>query len=127
MHSMTGYGSYSRDTGSLQIDMRIRSVNHRNLDMVLRMPEEYRYMELEVRRRIGTRLHRGRIELRLDVEDRRDFGLRVIAQVPDVTFSDQRSRVYMRPRLTEEVVIPAGLSSQIALQLNEQAIRQVVR
>lgn len=72
MHSMTGYGSYSQDTGSYQIAMRIRSVNHRNLDLVLRMPEEFRALELEVRERIGNRLNRGRIELRLDVEDRRE-------------------------------------------------------
>ena len=72
MQSMTGYGSYAQDTGSHQVSMRIRSVNHRYLDLVLRMPEDFRSLELEVRERIGNRLNRGRIELRLDIEDRRD-------------------------------------------------------
>ena len=72
MKSMTGYGSNAQDTGSFQVSMRIRSVNHRYLDLVLRMPEEYRSLELEVRERVGNRLNRGRLELRLDVEDRRD-------------------------------------------------------
>ena len=104
MHSMTGYGSYSRDSVSLQIDMRIRSVNHRNLDMVLRMPEEYRYMELEVRRRIGTRLHRGRIELRLDVEDRRERPVRV-----DVNKSWIAALVQAKKELEEVELVLDGL------------------
>lgn len=77
MRSMTGYGSYTQDAGALQIAIRIRSVNHRNLDLVVRMPEEYRSLELDVRERVGCRLNRGRVELRLDVEDQRDRAVRV--------------------------------------------------
>ena len=72
MQSMTGFGSIGQSIGSLQIAVRLRSVNHRHLDLVVRMPEEIRALELEMRERIGKRFSRGRIELRVDLEDQRD-------------------------------------------------------
>ena len=77
MQSMTGFGSIGQSTGSLQIAVRLRSVNHKHLDLVLRMPEEIRPLELEMRERIGKRFSRGRIELRVDLEDRRDHTLNI--------------------------------------------------
>ena len=72
MQSMTGFGSIGQSIGSLQIAVRLRSVNHRHLDLVVRMPEEIRALELEMRERIGKRFSRGRIELRVDLEDQRE-------------------------------------------------------
>ena len=77
MQSMTGYGSVSQDTGEFQISIRIRSVNHRFLDVVLRMPEDFRPLEIEFRERLGKYFQRGRIELRLDLDDRRDLPVSV--------------------------------------------------
>lgn len=77
MQSMTGYGSASRETGEFRVSFRIRSVNHRFLDLVLRMPEDLRPLEPSLRERIGKRLRRGRIELRLEVDDRRQGAVEV--------------------------------------------------
>ena len=77
MHSMTGYGSANLETGQLRVSCRIRSVNHRFLDLVLRMPEDLRPLEPALKERIGQRLCRGRIELRLEVDDRRQRSVEV--------------------------------------------------
>lgn len=77
MQSMTGYGSVDQETGALRVSVRLRSVNHRLLDLVLRMPEEIRALEIEMRERIGRRFQRGRIELRMDIEDRRHHPVEV--------------------------------------------------
>ncbi len=77
MRSMTGYGTSSVETGGIQASLRIRSVNHRNLDLVLRLPEEIRPLELSIRQRIGDSLRRGRVEVRLDLEDRRGRAVKV--------------------------------------------------
>ena len=46
----------------------IRTVNHRYLDISIRLPEELRAMETGVRERISTKLKRGKVEcgLRFD-------------------------------------------------------------
>jgi len=110
---MTGYGSTSQDTGSLRISIRARSVNHRFLDLALRVPEEFRPLELEVRERIGSRFSRGRIELRLDIEDRRDRPVNVhvnrswIAALLEVSQELQEAQLDLgRLRLSDLLRIP---------------------
>lgn len=68
MRSMTGFGQAAGENGTYRVAVSIRSVNHRFLDMVLRLPEAYREREKWLRDRLSARLKRGRIELRLTIE-----------------------------------------------------------
>ena len=63
MFSMTGYGEAGADNGRYRVDVRIRGVNHRALDLALRLPEVCRQEEEPLRRRLSTTLSRGRIDL----------------------------------------------------------------
>lgn len=72
MNSMTGFGSASHENESCRVAVRIRTVNHKSLDQVIKMPEELRASELTVRQRVADRLHRGRVEVRIDVDDHRE-------------------------------------------------------
>ncbi len=65
--SMTGFGSASSATDSWTISVRARSVNHRNLDLQLRLPEPARDLEAGLRDRVRTLFHRGRIEISVEV------------------------------------------------------------
>jgi len=66
--SMTGFSrsQITKDYGTLSLE--IRSVNHRYLDIALRLPEECRQLDPEFRQQIKNTLSRGRIDcqLRLD-------------------------------------------------------------
>ncbi len=63
--SMTGYAVASRDlpSGSLQIELR--AVNHRFLDLFIRVPDELRPIEPALREKLTGRLARGKIECRV--------------------------------------------------------------
>lgn len=77
MYSMTGFGAASQERDACRVTVRLRSVNHRFLDLVLRMPEDLREWEASARREIAARLHRGRVEVRIEVDDRRDLPVEV--------------------------------------------------
>ncbi|MDD4928936.1 MAG: YicC family protein [Gallionella sp.] len=64
--SMTGYANTSAEfaTGSLTLDLR--AVNHRYLDIQMRMPEELRAFEAPLRELIGAQLQRGKVECRIN-------------------------------------------------------------
>ncbi|NOU00383.1 MAG: YicC family protein [Gallionella sp.] len=64
--SMTGYANASAelDSGSLTLD--VRSVNHRYLDIQLRMPDELRGFESALREAISAQLQRGKVECRIN-------------------------------------------------------------
>lgn len=66
MRSMTGYGEAAGENDRHRVTVRLRSVNHRSLDLVLRLPDICRRDGEEVRRRLAETLHRGRVELSVD-------------------------------------------------------------
>lgn len=57
--SMTGFGQ--ADSGVYKVEAR--SVNHRFLDVVVRMPRDIQVLEERVRKSVQTVLHRGRVEV----------------------------------------------------------------
>ena len=63
--SMTGYANTSADFPSGSLSLELRAVNHRYLDIQLRMPEELRSFEGSLREMIATQLQRGKIECRI--------------------------------------------------------------
>jgi uncharacterized protein YicC (UPF0701 family) len=63
MKSMTGYGEASHNTRLAKVSVQIRSLNHRHLDLQLRVPREYLAFEEEIRKTIRGTISRGRIDL----------------------------------------------------------------
>ncbi|HTN71025.1 MAG TPA: YicC/YloC family endoribonuclease [Methylomirabilota bacterium] len=63
MKSMTGYGEASQLADGAKITVQIRSLNHRHLDLQLRVPREYLAFEEEIRKTIREKILRGRIDL----------------------------------------------------------------
>ena len=63
MKSMTGYGEASHLVRGTKINVQIRSLNHRHLDLQLRTPREYLAFEEEIRKIIRQQILRGRIDL----------------------------------------------------------------
>lgn len=63
MKSMTAFSrrELTRDWGSLNLEMR--TVNHRYLDINVRLAEEVRFLEPLVRRMIADALSRGRVDI----------------------------------------------------------------
>jgi uncharacterized protein (TIGR00255 family) len=63
MKSMTGYGEGAKSVGGTKITVQIRSLNHRHLDLQLRVPREYLSLEEEIRKTLRGKISRGRIDL----------------------------------------------------------------
>jgi uncharacterized protein (TIGR00255 family) len=64
IHSMTGYAAASRDLGSAVMNLEIKSVNSRYLDVTFRLSEDLRFLEMPLREKITGRIGRGKIECR---------------------------------------------------------------
>ena len=63
MKSMTGYGEASHSLRGAKVSVQVRSLNHRHLDLQLRVPREYLSFEEEIRKAVRERLSRGRVEI----------------------------------------------------------------
>lgn len=64
IHSMTGYAAASQDLGDAVLNLEIKSVNSRYLDISFRLGEELRFLEMPLREKITERIGRGKLECR---------------------------------------------------------------
>jgi uncharacterized protein (TIGR00255 family) len=70
IRSMTGFAAASRETELAALTVTIRAVNHRHLDVQLRVPQALAEAEGRVRTAVQRRLRRGRIELAVSLQFR---------------------------------------------------------
>jgi uncharacterized protein (TIGR00255 family) len=68
--SMTGFASLTHEDERATIGVTIRAVNHRFLDVQLRIPQAFGDLEPRVRALLQKRLARGRVELAISVQMR---------------------------------------------------------
>ncbi len=65
LRSMTAFASAEADLGQGTLAIELRSVNHRYLELGVRLPEELRALEPALRERVAARLARGKVDLGL--------------------------------------------------------------
>lgn len=63
--SMTAFSGAEMEIPGWFFSWEVRSVNHRHLDISLRLPDSFRFLEPEVRRYIGNSIKRGRVDCTL--------------------------------------------------------------
>ncbi|MGA8277920.1 MAG: YicC/YloC family endoribonuclease [Rhodanobacteraceae bacterium] len=81
IRSMTAFASVECETGQSTLAIELRAVNHRYLELGLRLPEELRGFEPRIRELIGARLARGKVDMTLRI--------RSIAAAPELRFDDE--------------------------------------
>jgi uncharacterized protein (TIGR00255 family) len=67
LHSMTGFASASRDLGPFHLNLELRAVNHRYLDLQFKLPEELRHNEPALREQLAGTVWRGKVECRVQL------------------------------------------------------------
>lgn len=65
---MTGFGEATAENERYRVSLTVRSVNHRFLDLVIRLPEEHRSLENILGEIVRGELVRGRVEIRVVIE-----------------------------------------------------------
>jgi len=66
--SMTGYAQARGEHGGWAVRVSVKSVNHRFLDIKMRMPEGFDLYELRLRQVARERIHRGHLEIHVSAE-----------------------------------------------------------
>lgn len=62
---MTGYAAVSGELPAGSLNLELRSVNHRYLDLQFRIPDDLRMLEAALRERLTARISRGKVECRI--------------------------------------------------------------
>lgn len=65
---MTGFGRGAASGDEFTVAVEIKTVNNRYLDIHLRLSQELSPLEMNIRKRVGARLSRGRVDLNINFE-----------------------------------------------------------
>lgn len=111
--SMTGYGRVEALCDGRNIIVEGRSVNHRFLEISLRLPAALYPMELEYKKKIGERFQRGRIEvaIRLEGQSARTSGVHLNLETAR-DYYDALSRLTQEFNFSE----PVGLKTLVGFR-----------
>jgi uncharacterized protein (TIGR00255 family) len=65
--SMTGFAAVAAELPGVALAVELRSVNHRYLDLQVRLPDELRALEAALREQLVATLKRGKVECRVSI------------------------------------------------------------
>jgi uncharacterized protein (TIGR00255 family) len=115
--SMTGFTSVTREDERATITVTIRALNHRYLDLQLRVPQSIAAIEGEVRGLVGKHVARGRVELSVSLQLRQTPGVEVelneaFARALETALDQARERGLVNGTLTpgDLVRLPQALT-----------------
>ncbi|MBR9945129.1 YicC family protein [Clostridiaceae bacterium Marseille-Q4145] len=69
LKSMTGFGRYELSEGERKITVEMKAVNHRYLDVTLKMPKKLNFFESAIRTLLKEYVQRGKIDVFITYED----------------------------------------------------------
>lgn len=69
LKSMTGFGRYETVTDEYKISVEMKAVNHRYLDLSIKMPKKFNYFEASIRTLLKKYIQRGKVDLFISYED----------------------------------------------------------
>ncbi len=70
--SMTGFGRCEIVTTEYKISVEMKAVNHRYLDLSIKMPKKFNYFEAGIRNLLKNYIQRGKVDVFINYEDYTD-------------------------------------------------------
>ena len=114
MNSMTGFGRAEAEKYGHKITIELKSVNHRFLDLNIRLPRYLTFLEDELRRLLKSRLARGRVDVFVNYEATESKGKSV-----KLDMEIAKGYVEAASRLAAETGVDNDLTASTLLRLPE--------
>lgn len=111
IHSMTGFGRATREVEGLVLEVEARSVNHRHLDLRLRLPRNLAEHETTLKQRVQASLSRGKVDVTVNLV----VGAAATALEIDETIAAQYVAAAERLRSAHALGDPLDVSALLAL------------
>ena len=68
IQSMTGFGKAQIDLSDASLNIELRSLNSKHLDLNIKIPQSYRDKELELKKLLSQNLIRGKVDVNIQLD-----------------------------------------------------------
>ena len=82
LKSMTGYGRAKFENENREINVEIKSVNHRYLDLNIKVPRLYAYLEDLVKKTAQASLVRGKVDIYVSIKEKEGSDIKISPNMP---------------------------------------------
>ncbi len=72
VRSMTGYGKGFAENDDARVTIEMKSVNHRYLDLNIKLPKKLNFLESQVRNKISESIFRGKVDVYITLNEHSD-------------------------------------------------------
>ena len=139
IRSMTGFAQSSFESQEISINVEIRSLNSKNLELNFRIPYSYRPYEDELRTAIKPKLLRGKVDLNLTIRQQgasaaaklnKDIISGYIQQLSEIAETTPSELLPIAIRLPDALLpaefLPDDTQKKEVFALVQQAIKQLI-
>lgn len=114
MNSMTGYGKAKAEKDGYELTVEIKAVNHRYLDLNIKMPKLFSVCEDKIRKAVSERITRGHLDIYVSFSD-----FSVKKQQVCVDFSLAEQYVKAAAELSNKCGIENGVTALSLIRNND--------
>ena len=121
--SMTGYGKANLSKEKREYQVEIKSVNHRYLDISIKMPRVLSYLEEEVKKEISSKIKRGKIDVFITFENNATEGkeIKINTEVAKI-YIDELKKLAKQEELSAHIEVTeiAKLPDVLSIQNKQE-------
>ena len=102
--SMTGYGKGNLSINSREYQVEIKTVNHKYIDINIKMPRIISYLEEDIRKLVASKIKRGKVDIFISFDNYSKEG-------NDIKINTELAKIYIDnlKKLAEEENISANI------------------
>lgn len=135
IRSMTGYGSAESVFAGKKLSVEIKSLNHRNLESSIRLPAFLAPLEVDIKKRVGERISRGRIEVNIRIDsdpgsngvDKLEANLPLISNYYSM-LTDLREKFDLGDKITLDMLVNLKGSIHVSeVEIDPEEARDTIR
>ena len=104
MKSMTGYGKSSKTIDNREYQIEIKTVNHRYLDISIKIPKTISYLEEYIKKEISKKIKRGKVDVFVTFENNGEEG-------KNIKINKELAKIYIKQ--LKELADEENLSKEI--------------
>ncbi len=112
LNSMTGYGKGVAFNEKIKVVVELKSVNHRYLDLSIKLPRKFNFLETNVRNTISSRVARGKMDVYISLEELKGSTEKIVV-------NDYLAKIYVDAlkSLSEKLDIPNDVKASTLLRI----------
>ena len=121
MRSMTGYGSGKVQQDGWEVTVDLKTVNHRFLDISMRLPRNLSFLETTVRESVSRKLRRGHVDVFLTVK-RTDSSAASVDCDPELAalYTEAAKQLADKTGVQNDLTVSRLMQMEGVLTLNEK-------